>query len=337
MYRFLLVLAISLNLAIQPFAIGSKDSVKETSQAEVATDKAMVLKTAAIKGPTGLGMIYLFENPPLLAQNASVKTEALASADAMAAKMLSREVDIALLPVNMAAKLYNSGLDYRLLAVVGNGMFKILSADTSIKAVGDLKGKELYIAGQGATPDFLLQSILPAYGIKPEQDIKLVYNMAAPEIAASLIAGRVRHAVLPEPFATMAMLGNPEIRVALDLSKLWAAYSGQNDYPVSVVVIKSSIIADRPKAVSGFMDAYKASIDAVLANPIEAGQLAEKHELGLKADIAAKAIPECAFTFIKAPEAKASIEALLSIFLKAAPVSVGGKLPDEGFYVQLQN
>lgn len=335
MIRSILAMIVALTLTLQPFALGTKEQTPKDGGA-ASTESALELKVAAIKGPTGLGMIYLFENPPLLAQNTGIKTEALASADAMAAKMLTGEVDVALLPVNMAAKLYNSGLSYKLLAVVGNGMFKLLSTDASISKAEDLRAKDLYIAGQGATPDFLMRSILPTYGINPEQDIKLLFNMAAPEIAASLIAGRITSAVLPEPFATMALLGNPKVKVAMDLSSLWAKFSGQKDYPVSVVVIKSSIITERPKAVSAFMDAYKASIEKVLADPVKAGELVEKHEMGLKADIAAKAIPECAFTFIKAPEAKKSIEALLTVFLKAAPASVGGKLPDEDFYANIQ-
>ena len=75
-----------------------------------------------------------------------------------------------------------------------------------------------------------------------------------------------------------------------------------------------------------------ASIAWVTAQPLEAGALVEKQELGLKAGIAAKAIPRSAYVFTAAPEARGAVEALLGVFLELAPASVGGKLPDDGFY-----
>jgi len=58
----------------------------------------------------------------------------------------------------------------------------------------------------------------------------------------------------------------------------------------------------------------------------------EKHDLGLKAAVAAKAIPRSAYVYEGAREARPSIEALLGVFLQLSPASVGGKLPDDGFY-----
>jgi NitT/TauT family transport system substrate-binding protein len=63
--------------------------------------------------------------------------------------------------------------------------------------------------------------------------------------------------------------------------------------------------------------------------------LVEKHDMGLKAPIAAAAIPSCAFSFVAAPGARPAVEALLSVFLAAVPASVGGKLPDDAWYADV--
>jgi len=316
------------------FALGSKEPMSATT----APDKIlapMTLRVGALKGPTGIGMIQLFETPPALPEQASVAIEAIASADAMAARLLSGELDAAVLPVNMAAKLYNSGLPYRLLAVVGNGMVKVVTTDPAVAAISDLKGRDVYVAGQGATPEFLLRTVLPRAGIDPATGLRMIFSMPYPEIAASIVAGRIDIAVLPEPFATLALKGNPSARVPFQLSALWTAASGQSDYPMSVFVIRASLIEERPAAVKALLAAYRASIQRVLADPAAAGLLVEKHDMGLKAPIAAAAIPSCAFAFIPAKEARPAIEALLSVFLSAVPASIGSKLPDGDFYADI--
>jgi NitT/TauT family transport system substrate-binding protein len=80
------------------------------------------------------------------------------------------------------------------------------------------------------------------------------------------------------------------------------------------------------------LDAAKSSIAEVIHDPRAAGRLVEKHELGLKASVAEAAIPRCNFVFQTAVESRNGIEAILSEFLKVSPASIGGKLPDAGFY-----
>lgn len=336
MKRFFVITVAVAIVSMPLFALGGK----ETSPATAVAAKVlapMTLKVGALKGPTGIGMIQLFEAPPALPDQASVTFEAIASADAMAARLLSGELDAAVLPVNMAAKLYNSGLPYKVLAVVGNGMVKVVTTDPAITSISDLRGRDVYVAGQGATPEFLLRTVLPKAGMDPAADLRMIFSMPYPEIAASIIAGRINIAVLPEPFATLALKGNPSARIAFPLSALWTAATGQSDYPMSVFVIRTSLIEERPAAVKALMVAYRASIQRVLADPTAAGLLVEKHDMGLKAPIAAAAIPSCAFTFTVAKEARPAIEALLSVFLSAVPASIGSKLPDGAWYADLTN
>lgn len=286
----------------------------------------------AIKGPSGIGMARLFETPPALADGASLRPIAAASVELMTAKLISGEYDAGVLPVNVAAKLYESGVPIKLAAVVGEGMLSFLSADASIRTLGDLKGKRISVAGQGATPDYLFRRLLRGAGIDPAKDLVLDYSLPAPEAALALASGEIGYAILPEPFATLARLRDTSLREGLDLSALWKEQTSQSAYPMTCFVVSSALVSERAQAVRAILDAYSASIAWVVAHPSEAGALVEKHELGLKADIAAASIPRSALVFKNSRVARPEVEALLRTFLELAPGSVGGRLPDDDFY-----
>ncbi|MBN1519119.1 MAG: ABC transporter substrate-binding protein [Spirochaetales bacterium] len=290
------------------------------------------IRVGALKGPTGIGMIKLFDQAPVLPDAVTATFEAVANADAMAARLLSGELDAAVLPVNMAAKLYNAGLQYKMVALVGNGMVKILTNDASIQIPADLKNREVHVAGQGATPEFLLRTVLPQAGADPDKDITMAFGLPYAEMATMLAAGKIEIAVLPEPFATVARKANPSLREPFSLTALWKLATGQDDYPMSVFVVRASLINDRKTAVAALLSAYRDAISWAQADPQAAGLLVERYDLGLKAPIAAAAIPASNYVFQTAPSARVSIEALLAVFLKAVPASIGGKLPDPAFY-----
>jgi NitT/TauT family transport system substrate-binding protein len=287
-----------------------------------------------INGPSGVGMIRLFENPPK-ASGFDIKVEVLAQADLLAARFISGDAKVGILPPNVAAKIASTGKPIQAAAVVGAGMLSLLSADPAVRTIADLKGKTVEVAGQGATPDYVFRRILLSKGINPDRDLKLSYALAYPEIAQSLIAGRVSLALLPEPFATMARSGKPDLRVVGDIQGEWAAAGGSGNYPMTVLVVDAGFAAAQPAVVRTILDAYKASIQWVVANPAEAGALTEKHKLGLRAPVVSAAIPRSNYVFIPAAEARPGLEALFKAFLEFSPVSIGGALPQDSFYLKL--
>ena len=85
--------------------------------------------------------------------------------------------------------------------------------------------------------------------------------------------------------------------------------------------------------VKKFLDAYRDSIEWVNANPAEAAELIGKYDV-LPAALARPAIPHCNLEFIPAAEARPLMERYLQVLLDFNPASVGGALPDDGFYFQ---
>jgi len=284
-----------------------------------------------LKGPSGIGSAWLMENPP---HPAGVRFEFMTagSADIVTAKLISGEIDAGVLPLNVAAKLYNAGVPIKALAVVGNGMVKFLTTDPSIRSLADIKGKEINIAGQKATPDYLFRFLAEKENLSAGSDYLPIYNLAYPEIATQLAAGKISSAVLPEPFATQARILNKAIASPIDLDLLWKQKTGLDSYPMSLLVVSKRLTISHPEAVKALSEAYGDSIRKTLANPAETGTLAESLDLGMKAAIAKIAIPSSAYVYIPASEARRSIEAFLAIFLSFDAQSIGARLPGPDFY-----
>jgi NitT/TauT family transport system substrate-binding protein len=289
------------------------------------------------KGPSGIAMIRLFEYPPKV-PGYTVTAEALAGADLLAAKFMSGEAKLGILPANVAAKLASSGKKIQIAAVTGTGMLSLLSSDPAVRRIEDLRGRQVEVAGQGATPDYVFRKILLSKGIDPEKDLTLSYSLAYPEIALSLVTGRVSLALLPEPFVTMAKTGNPSLVTVSDIQGEWAAAvasgggASGREYPMTVFVVDAAFAVSNPLLVRVILASLKESMEWVRANPREAGLLTEKHELGLSARVAEAAIPRSGYVFIPAVEARPDIEALFRAFLEFSPSSIGGALPGNDFY-----
>ncbi|MDR2747221.1 MAG: ABC transporter substrate-binding protein, partial [Treponema sp.] len=204
---------------------------------QVEESKAPVpLVINAIKGPSGVGMIRLFENPPQI-PGYDVSIEAFGQADIIAGKFISGEAKIGILPPNVAAKIASSGKNIQIAAIVGTGMVSLITSDPSIQSIDGLKGKNIEAAGQGATPEYVFRHILKARGIDPDNDLKLTFTLAYPEIAQSLIAGKLSLALLVEPFATMALRGNPALRQVGDIQEEWVRAGGNSNYPMTALVV----------------------------------------------------------------------------------------------------
>jgi NitT/TauT family transport system substrate-binding protein len=279
-------------------------------------------------------MIRLFEHPPVVA-GGPAKMEALAQADLVAARFISGEAKVGILPPNVAAKIASTGKRVQVAAVTGLGMLSLLTSDSSIRSFDDLRGKSIEVAGQGATPDYVFRRILLSRGFNPDRDMRLNYSMAYPEIAQSLIAGRVATALLPEPFATMARSGRPDLRLVSDVQLEWQQAGGIGNYPMTVLVVDADYARSDPAGIRSILAALKASSEWVIANPAEAGALVEKHDLGLRAPVVAAATPRSNYVFINAVDARPALEALYGTFLQFSPNSIGGKLPEDSFYLEL--
>lgn len=277
-----------------------------------------------LKGPSGIPMAHMMDTY-------EAEYETFAQANLLLPKLMKGEVDIGFLPPNAAAKVYNSSKGKVVIAAVcGNGMLNLITRDLSIEKFSDLSGETVYVAGQGATPEYLTRFLLAFYGLS--DDVTLDFSIPNADIAPALISGKIKYAIVPEPFSTVATTKDSSIVRAINLQDEWAKVTGQNYYPMSVVAVNAEYARANSKSVQKFLNAYQKSVSWTVNNPEKAGMLVEKYELGLNASVAAKAIPNCAFTYKTAKKSRTDIESLLEIFMKFDKASVGDSLPDDKFY-----
>jgi NitT/TauT family transport system substrate-binding protein len=311
-----------LNIALTFFAV--------TALFASGKKEAAVVHVAALNGPSAIPMAYLFENPPVLG---GVKSEFRVEAgpDILLPKLIKGEVDIGILPSNTAAKIYNANNGAVVLgAITGEGMVSLVTRDAAVNSLADLHGKRVYVSGQGATPEYLFRYLLAANGV---DGVELDFSIPPPELAAALLSSRIDYAVVPEPFSSVVTSTSGDFRRAIDFQKEYAALHNST-YPITALVIRADFAKKNPKAVRQFLTAMEEAITWTNAHPNEAGVLVQKHTLGLQAQIVTRSIPTSAFVFKTAYASRQSLENLLQIFLAADPSSIGGKLPDDGFYFE---
>ena len=105
---------------------------------------------------------------------------------------------------------------------------------------------------------------------------------------------------------------------------------------MTLLVANADFAKNNKKLIKKIAALYAKSNEWTVKNPKEAGILAEKANLGLKAAVAEKSIPNANFIWQDSLTAKKQIESILSVFLQESPQSIGGKLPDDDFYFSLK-
>ncbi len=310
-------------------AVGARLAAEGHAEAPAARG----LHIFGLTGPTSIGMLPLFRTPPDLGAGYRASIEAVSSPDLIVARLLSGEADFAFLPINLAANLYARGLPIELAATTGGGVLYVVTSRDDIHSLRDLAGKTVYGSSQGSAPEFIMDYLLEKNGVDPKRDLTQLFTYAHSELALALAAGRVDLAVLPEPFVSIALAKNPGLHIAIDLQKEWGRIeSGGSSYPLTALVVKRSLAEADPLAVSRFLAAERASMSWVVAHPAEAGVLAQRY-LDMPAEIVAAAIPRLSLRYVPARDARPAVDRFLSVLYSFDPASIGGRKPDERFYL----
>lgn len=284
------------------------------------------VRIATLAGPTAIPLAFFLEEKKVPAS-----FEQFSSPQLAVPKLLKGEIDIAFLPPNLAAKVYNSSAkNLQVLGLSGNGNLFLISKDKTISSFADLAGKTIYVAGKGATPEYVFRTLLKKNNVK---NVTLDFSIASQNLAAMLIENKITYALVPEPFASLATLKSTEVFRTIDVQKEFAKiFSDKKNYPLSLVVVRKEFAEKNKSLVKKIVKAFSSAITKTNENPKKAGELCEKYSLGLAPAVVEKAIPYANFTWQNAKDAKSEIENLLLIFLQFDADSIGGKLPDEKFY-----
>ena len=284
------------------------------------------IRVAALRGPTAMGMLRLMED-----ESGAYSFELAADASALAPALIKGELDIAALPANLAAVLYNNSDGAVKLAAVNTvNVLYIVERGSSINGIADLRGRTLYATGEGAVPEYILRYILNGSGLTGEAAPEIRWCSDTSEALSYIAADENAVAMLPQPFVTAAKAKLGDLRVAVDLNDEFKTLSG-SDIVTGVVAVRTEFAEAHPKTVARFLEEYSRSVECVLGNNAEAAALCEKYGI-VGEKIALAALPDCGITFITGEDMRETVRNYLGILCDFEPGSVGGALPDDGFY-----
>ncbi|MCL1792527.1 MAG: ABC transporter substrate-binding protein [Oscillospiraceae bacterium] len=292
---------------------------------------------AAIKGPSAIGMIKLMDDADgKKIQTNNFSFEIYPNADEIVPKIVQGKIDIAAVPPNLSSVLYSSMQGkIQVIAITTLGMMYVAENGETINSLEDLRGKTVYAAFKGKSPEYDLNYILKENGIDPEKDLVIEWKSEHSESVAAIAANENAIAVLPQPFAAIAQTANENIRIALDLNHEWDEIQKKSGNPsmliTGVVVARAEFIDENPGAISDFLERYKESVNYAINNVGETAELVGKYGIFPEA-VAQKAIPYCNMTFIEGQNMKEKLSGYLGILFGQNPNSVGGALPNEDFY-----
>ena len=314
---------------------GGGSSLPSEGQSDPLPNEKVDVQLALLSGSTGLGASKLIVDAKAGTTKNNYKVALISDPAQVIAGLKQGKYDLAALPVNVAAKLYNMpDVDVQVVALNTLGVLYVLEKDgESIKSVADLKGKKIFTTGEGATPQYILEHVLKENGLTVGTDVEVVYRSTADEVVSDVTSTANAIAMLPEPKATVVTKQMTTVRYALDMTAEWDKISDSKLTQGCVVALKS-FVSENKEALDLFLEEYKASIEFINKADEAAGDAVVAAEIIGKAPIAMAAIPKSNLVYIDGEEMKTTLGGTLSVLFEADPKSVGGKLPDDAFYYQ---
>lgn len=333
-YLILTLLLIAALTCVLTSCNNSEVTTTTSTTTDNTPSTAEEVRIIALKGPTGMGLANVLndaKNNPDSRYNCQV----LAGPDLVKAEILLDNYDIAALPTNVAAALYNTKkADFQIAAVNTLGVLYVVENGTTVTDIQSLKGKTIHATGKGSTPEYILRYVLEQNGINPDTDVTLDYSYTEhAELARYVKTGMVDIAVLPEPNVTSAIMGESSARVALNLTEEWGKISDTNVMQ-GCIVVRRKFAEQYPEELAEFLDAYRASIEYVNQNPENASEIIANLGIIPQAALAKAAIGRCNIVYVDGQSMKTSLTAFFTVLYNADPSSIGGKVPDDNLYYQ---
>lgn len=306
---------------------------------ESVTKVSKTFSMGVVNGAPALAVANIAGGFDFSDEKNDVKTNVNVEKDAPAviAGLTNGTYDMAILPLNVASKLYNAGkLGVKLVSV---NIFSVLHVLTKgeYNNLNDMKGKVVYTVGAGGTPEVALKNILTANAIKfadgdEAADSETVYINAVSEAQLVMVAlnkGEADFAILGEPVVSQAM-AKTGAKIAFSVEDEWKKAHPGVGFVQAGLIVKSAVL-----------DNYGGYVDALMEKMGENNAYINEHvetvsdELKLinatLPKLSAETLARCLIGADKASARRADIEA----FLKALnPADYGGKLPSDDFYAR---
>ena len=293
------------------------------------TDEA--IKVTTLNGTTGFGMAPLMKEHSLGNTKNEYEFSVQSDAGVVTAGLMNGSIDIAALPTNAAANVYNKTEGgVQIIAINTLGVLYVVTNGVEISSVADLEGKTIYCPAQN--PLFITKYILEKNGLNGKVTVDSTTYAKPDALRDAVKTGSVEIAVLPEPMVTIAKSGNQNVKVALDLTAEWNKISDGKQLVQGCVVVRTEFANEYPGSVDSFLKEYKASIEALNEDTTSAASAIKEFGIFANEAVAKNAIPKCNIAYMDGDDMKDAMENFLDAMYAIAPASIGNAIPSDDFY-----
>lgn len=313
------------HVAADADATDSDEEATVIDETAVAAE-ADALRIGSLKGPTSIGLASMM-------QKEQGDFTVVAAADELTPLLLQDELDIALVPANVAALLYQKTEGaIRVIDVNTLGVLYGVSLDESVSSIEDLRGRTVYMTGKGTVPEYTFVALLGAADMSTDE-VTVEFCSEPAEVAAQVSQNATAVGILPQPYATAISVQNPDVHTVLDLNEAWVELTDGElgDIVTGVTIAKASTIEAHPDAIALFLERHGESAAAANADPAAIAPIVA--ELGIidNEALAQKAIPQCNVVCLVGEPMREALSGYLENLYAQNPESIGA-LPDEDFY-----
>ncbi|WP_168583483.1 ABC transporter substrate-binding protein [Gephyromycinifex aptenodytis] len=315
-------------------------SCAESGASEADTSPQATPQSAPVRVhyPRGLSFVAPFAVMQESADPSKVTFDTWASPDVMRSLITSGKSDLIATPSYTGANLHNKGVDVRLLAVTVWGSLHLIGPKDAPPDWQSLKGSTIVTFFKGDMPDLVLQYLLRKNGLTPGKDVTIEYVSEPAEVSSALVSGKASYGVLPEQAATMTVKKAGEAGRALtsviDMQAAWAKATGQSEprMPQAGILVRGDLPEKNPQELSAIAKEIDASIGRLNAGDSDALRLVSERSK-VPQPLVTSVMPRLNLEYVPAKQARAELERFYTELATLDPQIIGGKLPDDAFYL----
>lgn len=293
------------------------------------------IKFTVPDGLPAISVAKMIKEKPEIDKNHNLDYSIEQSSDTLATSVMKGEPDIAIVPSNLAATVYNKNKEYKIAGTVGWGSFYIGSSDPEVTSVDGLKGKEVYNIGKGLTPDIITRAILKDKGINVDSDINFSYVDSVTELAPVILSGKAQYAVIPEPALSTVQVKNENFKTIVNLNDEWKALNNSNyGYPQATLIIKSDLINNDKEFVSKVLDKVEESCSWIYDNKESLGEYCEEIGVSAKKPIVMSAIDRSNIKYVGIKDCYDEYKIYFDKLNQFESKTIGGSIPDDEIFME---
>lgn len=287
------------------------------------TDK---IKIGTTYDYTAVALCDMFENK----NDYSVTT--LIDPEDLLKQIDSGALDVALIPTNYAASLYNKEHNVKVCSINNYCSSFAVSQDTSIKTADDITNQKIYSSGENNITGAIVGMLSKSVNFN-NKNANIIYKKTDEEVMSNISADPKALGIVNQPLASYTARANNNINKVIDVEDQWHKIFGNNNNPVSTVTIARTDFIDKYKAkFEKFLEDEKASINSANENSAQAAYTVNKAMNNSNYSYDAKDIESCKLIYIDGSQMQNEINAFLKMVYEYDPSMIGNIIPDNNFY-----